>query len=317
MQFSIKLAVLMENDILSKTQLMKMIQKHPINFCSILSANKYKTLYGSTFEYINTNYNGDKFSEKIYKHIYGEQFCKQCKKPLTSDRYRSFFRGYNGGFCSEKCMYLHPQRVENIKKTKFKKYGDSSYNNLPKQKATMLDRYGAEHNWCRNSSVREKCYQTNLIKNGSRTWNNHQKFSETMMERYGVKYPSQYDDFIEKIFKCRWKLYTTPSGKQIKIQGYENFALDDLYQKFEEHNIITNRRLMPRIFWEDDCKKTHRYYPDIFIKSERKFIEVKSLYMWKLHEQLNISKMKAAKDKGFQIEVVIYNSSGKLIKKYD
>ena len=105
----------------------------------------------------------------------------------------------------------------------------------------------------------------------------------------------------EKQEKSLWhyKDYMLPSQKIIRIQGYENIALDELVQKYQEDDIITDRRNMPEIVYILKGK----YYPDIWIKSINKIIEVKSLYTYRQYLIKNISK---ALQLGFHFEFWIY-----------
>jgi hypothetical protein len=78
------------------------------------------------------------------------------------------------------------------------------------------------------------------------------------------------------------KIYTMPSGKQIKYQGYENLAFDELVNlKIDENDIFNKRVDVPEIWYYDNNGKRHRYYVDIYIKSQNKCIEVKSEWYFK------------------------------------
>ena len=52
--------------------------------------------------------------------------------------------------------------------------------------------------------------------------------------------------------------------------------------------------------------KQHRYYPDIYIISENKVIEVKSEYTMSKNIEVNLLKMKATLDKriGFEFKII-------------
>ena len=39
--------------------------------------------------------------------------------------------------------------------------------------------------------------------------------------------------------RCKQKIFTYPSGKIIKCQGYEPFALTNLLNKYNEEQIVT------------------------------------------------------------------------------
>lgn len=61
--------------------------------------------------------------------------------------------------------------------------------------------------------------------------------------------------------------------------------------------------------------KIHKHYPDIYIKSENKIIEVKSTRTFELHKDKVLIKKKSAIDAGFKYELWIYDSKrNKLVK---
>ena len=74
------------------------------------------------------------------------------------------------------------------------------------------------------------------------------------------------------------KTYTFPSGKEIQVQGYEPFALNELIQILSEDDIINGCSNVPTIAYADDEGKPHKHFPDIFIPSQNKCIEVKSTW---------------------------------------
>lgn len=131
-----------------------------------------------------------------------------------------------------------------------------------KTKITFLRKYGVT-NPNKTKEVRDKIKKTNL-------------------ERYGVEYSSQNPEVMEKTQRNakKYKEYTLPSGKVIKVQGYEPFALNDLLKIYKEEDIITERKDIPRITYKTD-DKTRYYFPDIYIKSINKIIEVKSTWTYK------------------------------------
>jgi hypothetical protein len=62
---------------------------------------------------------------------------------------------------------------------------------------------------------------------------------------------------------------------------------------------------MPLIQYEYK-NKVLRYYPDIFVKSENKIIEVKSFYTYKLCLIKNIMKALATRKAGYVYEIWFY-----------
>lgn len=111
-----------------------------------------------------------------------------------------------------------------------------------------------------------------------------------------------------------YKNYELPSGKIIKIQGYEHIALDELVNIYTEDDILTSRKDMPEIIYKlqhnlENNKiifKDHRYYPDFYIKSQNKIIEVKSSFTYKIDLIKNINKVLATKKLGYDFEFWIY-----------
>jgi hypothetical protein len=88
--------------------------------------------------------------------------------------------------------------------------------------------------------------QTNLIKFGAISYTGTPEYKEsykkTCLEKYGTEHSMQSIEVQERVEKSghTFKLYTLPSGQQIKIQGYENLALDELLKTYTEHQIKTS-----------------------------------------------------------------------------
>jgi hypothetical protein len=128
-----------------------------------------------------------------------------------------------------------------------------------------------------------------------------------MLDKYGVEHPLQCPEIFEKAMNNRYKRheYVLPSGKIIKIQGYEPYALDKLFEDgFNEFEIETKVGNMPKIEYELNGK-TKRYFPDIFNRRHNLFIEVKSLYTIKDNKKMNLAKHNGTKELGYNHEVWI------------
>ena len=97
-----------------------------------------------------------------------------------------------------------------------------------------------------------------------------------------------------------------PSGEIVKVQGYENIALDELVQKYEEEDIAVGRSNIPTIEYHINDVK-HVYFPDFFIKSENKIIEVKSEWTIQLRRGNVQEKALATIKAGYKYEIWIYN----------
>jgi len=183
---------------------------------------------------------------------------------------------------------------------------------------TTLQRYGVEH-YSQSDDWKEKTLKTNMerygVSNSNKTKEIRDKIKATCIERYGVEHPSQCQEIMEKIQKNakKYKEYKMPSGTIRKVQGYEPFALDELLKIYQEDDIITDRKNIPRITYIINDKKKY-YFPDIFIKSINTIIEVKSTWTYQskidnIHEKENATKMA-----GYNYEIRIFDRKGNRIK---
>jgi hypothetical protein len=152
-----------------------------------------------------------------------------------------------------------------------------------------------------NSNTKMK-YLCQCNNESSITWDNFKQGYRCVMCGYDKQ------ELSKKLFKQ----YKFPSGSIRNIQGYENIALDELVKKFKEHNIITKRTEMPKIMYKLKDKE-HRYYPDIWIKSINKIIEVKSCYTYRKELIKNINKALATRKLKFDFECWIYTHNSKNI----
>jgi hypothetical protein len=208
----------------------------------------------------------------------------------------------------EKYGVEHPNKSEEIKE---------------KIKKTNLERYGCEYG-LQNEEVKEKRKITNLEKYGvenviqSVVFRNKSK--KTCLDRYGVEYVSQNQEIYEKQNKNSYYLkdYILPSAKVIKIQGYENYALDELINNnINETDIVTGAKNVPEIWYLDNNGKKHRHFVDIFIPSQNKCIEVKSTWTFKKQKDIVFLKQTKAKEIGYLYEIWIYNNKGNKVETYN
>lgn len=224
----------------------------------------------------------------------------------------------------------------NIKRqnTNMEKYGVGCVFQSDHFREKQLDyyqtNYGVAHNM-QVSAIKDKARETNIINNGQHNLNRERerqlskdamvkkygvpyplqsievrhKCLETMVAKYGVKYPVQNPETMRKIqsMSYRSKEYKFPSGKIVKVQGYEHYAIDDLLKSgFNEYDIQIEYLAIPYKMGD----KQHKYYPDIFIKSQNLVIEVKSAYTLEKEIKQNIEKFDATIDKGYKLEIWIY-----------
>jgi hypothetical protein len=200
--------------------------------------------------------------------------------------------------------YGNPTQLEYLKQKKketfLKNYGNPTQLEYLKQKTkeTCLKKYGVEHP-LQSQTIRDK-------------------IEKTCLKKYGVKNPSQNSEILERAFKnsFRLKTYILPSGKIIKYQGYENYALDELLIKINENDLITGTSEVPKIWYNDDKGNLHIHFVDIFIPSLNKCIEVKSTFtLNKGIKKDNIFlKQLEGKKLGYDYEIWVYDGKGKKVE---
>jgi len=200
---------------------------------------------------------------------------------------------------SEKNKANAATRMVQLKKNNQKKYGVDNVFQLEsvkeKSKDSIMNKFGVE-----NPSQAEE------IKI---------KKEETCLKHFGVRNPQQNDTIYEKTNKYRWKDYTMPSGRVVKIQGYENFALDILLKTYDESDLIIDRKMIPKVWYDKpNSKNKHQYTTDIFISKENKFVEVKSPYTYEKYLDINLMKESASVKAGFTFEFMIIDEKGRLIE---
>lgn len=223
----------------------------------------------------------------------------------------------------------HPAQSEKIKnkmkKTNLDKFGNefASQNQEIKDKIknTNLNKFGVT---CAlvNPEIREKSLQTIQEKYGvdnvSKSDEIKQKKMDTCMKNFGVPFSHQNPEIMEKVSKNSYlrKEYISPSGKVFLCQGYEPFVLEYLItkEKIDEEDIVNGETKVPKIIYKDDKNISHTHYPDIYLKSINKIIEVKSEWTLNKKEDNVFEKQKAGKEQGYLYEIWVTNRKGKILE---
>lgn len=104
-----------------------------------------------------------------------------------------------------------------------------------------------------------------------------------------------------------------PSGKKVRIQGYENFAIDTLLKTYNENDLIIENTRIAELTGLIKYDNSRIYFPDIFIQSERKIIEVKSHYTYRIKLKENLLKKEAVLNRGLLFEFWIFDSAKNLM----
>ncbi len=251
-----------------KIQLLEFLNRYGKK--NILLLKKNKQLFYNIMFYSSHLPCGRKLeiSERIFHIIHdlkNTPVCPSCGSELT---YFGLTAGY-AKYCSSVCSNAAPD----VKKLKAKR---------------CIEKYGFENPF-QNAKIKEK-------------------IKKTLYTRYGVCHISQCSSTIDKNM-FRRKQYIFPSGKYVFVQGYEIYTLDMLLKYHAEDDIIIGakniERFSGKLFYIGANKKKHRYFPDIYVKSENKIYEVKSTYTLKADWVQNELKRFAALDAGLNFEYFV------------
>jgi hypothetical protein len=251
-------------------------------FCSVKCSNTFKALDPS---YIQT------LSKAIIKaHINFTDEEKKSKNNKISTSLIQFNKNNIEEIISKNIMKWgynypqeHPDIIKKSKRTRLEKYGNENYTNREQTNITNTERYGGNGPYC-SPDIIEKMQNNCILK-------------------YGVRNPAQTGLFTNEY---KWKEYTTISGTILKYQGYENFLYDEIFKEYTEEEILTSRKDMPSIWYIGLDNKSHRYFPDLFIRKTNTIYEVKSEYTLNLGYETNMLKFQAVKDAGYNFILRVY-----------
>jgi hypothetical protein len=223
-------------------------------------------------------------------------------------------------------------RSAKTKETNLKNHGVESTNSLQsvkaKKKAVFIEKYGVDHQLKipevtasvaqknRDNAVERlaKASITNIerygCENPSSNIDVQVKRTETMIERFGVENASQNAEVHARKMKSqfRTKEFIFPSGKIVRLQGYECKAVTELLKTYTESEIITETECIPIIPYTDTEGKNHVYFPDIYIPKNNLLIEVKSQYTYNGFRgwyETNMQKHNASISAGYKHEFMI------------
>lgn len=215
------------------------------------------------------------------------------------------------------------QRKDRCKETNLKNHGvewtTQSEDVKTKAKKTKLDRHGDEN--YNNSTM---ISATNLAKPREEKDEINEKRRVTNLITYGVENTCMLPSHSSKANTANAKIkdYVLPSGNVIGVRGYEPNALDTLLESYQESDILLHddySEYQIQVFsYTSDKGRNAKYYPDIYIPSENRIIEIKSQWWWdgngKTDEKYttrlanNLRKRQAVIDAGYNYEVWLYNS---------
>jgi hypothetical protein len=222
----------------------------------------------------------DKGAETM-KELYGSEHAIQ-NPEIKKKRVKTYIEKYGVENALQK-----PEIVQKRKKTNLERYGTDEVlkrKDLQEQiRNTMIDTYGAANPL--------QCPEIKARKD------------KTCEELYGDKDIMHNPEIFEKVVKNSFKRkeYTLPSGKTIMYQGYENIAYNKLLETIGESDFTNDVKKMPKVMYTQN-DKVRRYYPDIYIPSQNRIIEVKSAYTFNRYLEQNKCKMRKCIEDGIKFE---------------
>jgi len=111
-----------------------------------------------------------------------------------------------------------------------------------------------------------------------------------------------------------YKSYTIiHNGESIRVQGYERFVIPEFLNKYERSDLkIGFEENEPIEYFFNG--RSRDYYPDLYVVSENRVIEVKSDYSLRFDYEKNIAKRDSCISKGFNFEFHIWDEKEKKTK---
>jgi hypothetical protein len=286
-------------------------------------------------------------NEKAFYSIYkeGGAYCKKCTKKITDEKRRLTNIEKYGSPYTLQNKEIREKGNNTIKE----KYGVDNISQLQstkeKVKETNREKFGVDYpaknpeiikkmvesniriRGVKNPGccpiVKEKMKQTSIEKYGvNYTFQSKEvrdKIHNTMIDRYGVKHALQNSDINERQINKAYsfKEVKTPSGKIVKMQGFEPYAYKILLDTYTEDEIISNRKEVPEIWWVDGSNKKHRYYVDFYIPKDNFMVEIKSTRTFdkdNIRGKIDGIKKECLK-RGYKFEIWIIDAKGNIIKK--
>jgi hypothetical protein len=223
--------------------------------------------------------------------------------------------------CLEKYGVKNPAGLASIKQkgrdTCLFKYGVDNISKLSSMKEYLST--DALHRWKDNKDeILGLRKSTNILKYGVE-WNSqrpeHKELCiKTSLQKYGTEWPMQNDDVHDKSTRNSKLVrdYILPSGKIVRIQGYEHWAIELLLKSYSEDSLLFSNKDKPKIRYIFEGKNK-LYRPDIFILEDNLIIEVKSTWTFEKNKEQNLEKEKACIEAGYAFRFMIFDHKGKLL----
>lgn len=261
-------------------------------FCSPRTRIGFHKKNDEAFKFLSNNLEkGVSVSESIHCALFNIDNRPKCEFCNKDTKFRSFLDGFSKTCGGDECL----------------KAGYGKNPHIPtKKERDELSKRMRKNNPMFNEDTAKRVMNTQRMNNkGIMPMHSEKSKEKALNSRY-----DRHNTFAPNNNNYKPKIYKTRSGKDVWIQGYEGFALDILEKNYKGEDIVVCGRSHSFLY---EFNGTKRYYPDFFIFSEKKYIEVKSLYTYNVALEQNLAKQKAVKNAGFKFEFWIFNKDGDLI----
>ena len=208
-----------------------------------------------------------------------------------------------------------PEVIEKNKQSHINNWGDYAMRTneiVTKRNETCIERYGGVG--MGSDELFSKMKNTNIEKYGAEYYSTtndwYDKCVNSALKKYGKEWVSKVDSINVKQQSggYSYHYFEFPSGKVVRVQGYEPKVLTKLVIDYEESDIIVGvQNIIDEIgfFHYEYEGETHRYYPDIYIKSENRVIEVKSTYTFNKEKEKNLLKRDSVINRNINFKFII------------
>jgi hypothetical protein len=107
-----------------------------------------------------------------------------------------------------------------------------------------------------------------------------------------------------------YKDFTLPSGRVLRLQGYEPQAVTVLLDTYPESALDFDN--IPSIPYTDPEGLTRFYHPDIYIPTDNLIIEVKSWWTLRENYEINRLKQQAVLAAGFRFQFWVKDNRARI-----
>lgn len=106
-------------------------------------------------------------------------------------------------------------------------------------------------------------------------------------------------------------------GKSIVVQGYEPIVLDYLQENHNDNNLIAGGKPYSVNYYCTESNKFRLYFPDILLKKQKLFVEVKSEYTYNKNKINTHNKMIGCLLEGYSVVLVVLTNKEARNRKLD